>query len=93
MFTFIYPFVCLSFYLFTCFALVVLLLVLSFLSGFVFVVVSFSLAVYVQKRKGAKVLLLASSLVVLWVALSCCCFVFLVLVRCQPVNIVAEFYI
>ena len=45
-------------------------LALSFLSCFVFVF-AFSLTDYTQKRKGAKVLLLASSLRVLWVLDSC----------------------
>ena len=57
---------------FTFFALVVFAcpLVLSFLSCFVFVF-SFSLADYTQKRKGAKVLPLVPSLVLLWVLNSC----------------------
>ena len=45
------------------------------------------------KKKGRKGLCLASSLVLLWVALSCCCFVFLELGRTQAVNIVTKFYI
>ena len=52
-------------------------------------VVSFSLTDYTQKERALRVG--ASSLVLLWVALSGCCFVFLVLVRCQPVYIVIKF--
>ena len=54
------------------------------------VVVSFSLSVYAQKERAQSVVL-ASSLRLLWVALSGCGFIFLVLVRCQPVYIVIEF--
>ena len=68
-FAFIYPFVCLSFY---AFALLLsfcvcspLLVLLSCLSCFVFVGAAFSLTDEQTKRKGAKVLLLASSLRVL----------------------------
>ena len=50
---------------------------------------SFSLSDYTQKERARRVG--ASSLVLLWVALSGCCFVFLVLVRCQPVYIVIKF--
>ena len=61
-------------------------LALSLLS--LWVVVSFSLADYTQKR---ALRVGASSLRVLWVALSGCGFIFLVLVRCQPVYIVIKF--
>ena len=53
------------------------------------VVVSFSLSDYTQKERARRVG--ASSLVLLWVALFGCCFIFLVLVRCQPVYIVIKF--
>ena len=56
------------------------------LVGFVF---SFSLSDYTQKERARRVG--ASSLVLLWVALFGCCFIFLVLVRCQPVYIVIKF--
>ena len=52
-------------------------------------VVSFSLSVYTQKERAHRVG--ASSFRVLWVALSGCGFIFLVLVRCQPVYIVIKF--
>ena len=68
-----------------------LLVLLSCLSGFVFVV-SFSLADYAQKERAQSVCL-ASSLVLLWVVLSCCCFILCELVRTQSVNIVTKFYI
>ena len=45
------------------------------------------------KRKGAKVLLLASSGVLLWVALFVCRFVLCELLLIQSVNIVTKFYI
>ena len=54
-------------------------------------VVSFSLSDSMHKERARRVG--ASSLGVLWVALSCCCFVFLVLGRTQAVNIVTKFYI
>ena len=54
--------------------------------GFVF---SFSLSDYTQKERARRVG--ASSLVLLWVALFGCCFIFLVLVWCQPVYIIIEF--
>ena len=54
--------------------------------GFVF---SFSLSDYAQKERALRVG--ASSLVLLWVALFGCCFIFLVLFRCQPVYIVIKF--
>lgn len=44
-----------------------------------------------HKKKGRKGLSLASSLVLLWVVLSGCGFILLVLVRCQPVYIVIKF--
>ena len=53
------------------------------------VVVSFSLADVWAKERARRVG--ASSLRGLWVALSCCCFIFLVLFRCQPVYIVIKF--
>ena len=53
-------------------------------------VFSFSLADYTQKERAQSVVL-ASFLRLLWVALSGCGFIFLVLVRCQPVYIVIEF--
>ena len=52
-------------------------------------VVSFSLSVYTQKERALRVG--ASSLVLLCVALFGCCFIFLVLFRCQPVYIVIKF--
>ena len=64
-----------------CCPLLVLLPALFVLVSLWVFVFSFSLADYMQKRKGAKVLLLASSLRVLWVALSGCRFIFLVFVR------------
>ena len=85
---------CSCFYLFSCFPRLVLLaawlllLVLSSLSLWV-VVVSFSLADVWAKERARRVG--ASSLRGLWVALSCCCFIFLVLFRCQPVYIVIKF--
>ena len=54
------------------------------------VVVSFSLSDYTQKERAQ---VLASSLVLLWVALFGCCFVLCELVRTQSVNIVTKFYI
>ena len=56
------------------------------LVGFVF---SFSLSDYTQKERALRVG--ASSLVLLWVALFGCCFILLVLFRCQPVYIVIKF--
>ena len=56
------------------------------LVGFVF---SFSLSDYTQKERAFRVG--ASSLVLLWVALFGCCFIFLVLFRCQPIYIVIKF--
>lgn len=53
------------------------------------VVVSFFLADVWAKERARRVG--ASSLRGLWVALSGCCFIFLVLVRCQPVYIVIKF--
>ena len=47
----------------------------------------------IRKKKGRKGLSLASSLVLLWVALFGCCFVLCELVRTQSVNIVTKFYI
>lgn len=85
---------CSCFYLFSCFPRLVLLdawlliLVLSFL--FVGCCFFFPCGC-MRKKKGRKVLFLASSLVLLCVALSGCCFIFLVLVRCQPVYIVIKF--
>lgn len=71
-----------------------LALLLFWLCGLVcllgWVVVSFSLTDYTQKERAQ---FLASSLRVLWVALSGCGFILLVLVRCQPVYIVTKFYI
>lgn len=55
------------------------------LVGFVF---SFSLSDYTQKERAQ---FLASSLVLLWVALFGCCFIFLVLFRCQSIYIVIKF--
>ena len=46
-----------------------------------------------RKKKGREGLSLASSLVLLWVALSGCGFVLCELVRTQSVNIVTKFYI
>ena len=80
--------VCLSFYLFVpAFFVCPLVLCLSSLS--LWVVVSFSLTVYAQKERAQSVF--ASSLVLLCVALFGCCFIFLVLFRCQPVYIVIKF--
>ena len=53
---------------------------------------SFSLADYTQKERAQR-FCLASSLVLLWVALFGCCFVLLELGRTQAVNIVTKFYI
>ena len=49
----------------------------------------FPLRMYAQKERAQSVF--ASSLVLLCVALFGCCFIFLVLVWCQPVYIVIEF--
>ena len=78
--------VCLTFCPFLCLYAVVVLC-LSSLCGLLF---PFPFR-YIRKKKGRKVLSLASSLRVLWAALSCCCFVFLVFIGCQPVYIVIKF--
>ena len=78
--------------LLSCFACPLCQLCLFMLSLWLFgcvVGVAFSLAVYAQKGRN----FLASSLVLLWVALFCCCFVLCELVRTQSVNIVTKFYI
>ena len=56
-----------------------------------FVVVSLSLTDYTQKERAQSVVPCVLSCPVMCVALSGCCFVFLVLVRCQPVYIVIKF--
>ena len=75
--------VCLSFYLFAP-AFFVCPLVLS-LCGLLL------LFPFRTMRKKERAQFLASSLVLLWVALFGCCFIFLVLFRCQPIYIVIKF--
>ena len=61
-------------------------LVISSLCGLLFL---FPFRTMRKKERAHRVG--ASSLVLLWVALFGCCFIFLVLVRCQPVYIVIKF--